>query len=67
MSAKHSVDDASQDGMNSWRGLHPGMVACYRDKASHAKWRWGRKLGARRARRRLGKEIIAEALEGIEQ
>lgn len=38
-------------------------VAGYRDKDRIHKYRWGRKKGARRARRRTGREIVREALE----
>jgi len=47
-------------GMGSWRGLHAGNVPCYRTKDLHAKWRWGRKRGLRRARRRFDRELVME-------
>jgi hypothetical protein len=49
--------------MNSWKGLHVGMIPCHRDKKRHARWRWGAKKGLRRARRRLGAEIIRQETE----
>jgi len=61
MSASDSKTDAEANtGMNSWKNFHPGDMACYRDKKSHAKWRWGKKKGTRRARRRLDKKVIEE-------
>ncbi len=59
MSARASVRRALLEGMGGWDGLHVGNVACYRDKKSHAKWRWGRKKGLRRARRRLDKDLVS--------
>lgn len=63
MSARASDRRAQRDGMGGWEGLHPGYVACYRDKKRHAMWRWGRKKGLRRARRRLSKEIVRSEIE----
>jgi hypothetical protein len=47
--------------MRSWRGLHVGQIQCYREKERHAVWRWGKKKGLRRARRRLSAELVREA------
>ncbi len=51
--------------MHGWEGLHVGMVSCHRDKKRHAQWRWGRKKGLRRARRRVGQEIIRRELTQV--
>lgn len=53
---------AERPSMHGWEGLHPGMVPCYRDKARHASWRWGKKKGLRRARRRVGQALIRREL-----
>lgn len=59
------MDRAAMPGMGTWRayGLHAGMVPCYRSKERHAKWRWGKKKGLRRARRRLERIVVAQELE----
>jgi hypothetical protein len=58
MSAGHCYNQAKHhESMSLWRGLHAGMIPCYRDKARHAMWRWGRKKGLRRARRRLDRDL----------
>jgi hypothetical protein len=63
MSASASVKKAVHTmSMHGWDGLNVGMVSCYRDKDRHAKWRWVRKKGLRRARRRVGKELIRHEL-----
>jgi len=62
VSAAASVIRAQRPSMHGWDGLHAGMVPCYRDKKRHASWRWGRKKGLRRARRRLDREIVVFSL-----
>lgn len=49
-------------GMEGLRGYHAGSIPCYRDKKSHAKWRWGQKKGLRRARRRVDREVIEQEM-----
>jgi len=65
MSAINSVRrvEANDSSMDGWRGLHRGMIPCYRTKKRHAQWRWGRKKGLRRARRRLERKLIQDELE----
>jgi hypothetical protein len=53
---------AGRPSMHGWEGLHVGMIPCYRDKDRHAKWRWGRKKGLRRARRRIGRDLVRQEL-----
>ena len=62
MSARMDGRTVRLEGMQSWKGLHPGMVACHRDKAAHAKWRWGQKKGLRRARRRFDRAVITREI-----
>jgi len=59
MSARYDMKNM-HSGMKSWKGLHVGMIPCYRDKDRHAKWRWGRKKGLRRARRRYDKALVRD-------
>lgn len=40
-----------------------GQVPCYREKNEHRKFIYGIKLGLRRARRRLDKQVIQRELE----
>jgi len=49
--------------MEGWKGLRVGHIPCYRSKSRHADWRWGKKKGLRRARRRLEHQIIQDALK----
>jgi hypothetical protein len=56
---------AERPSMHGWAGLHVGMVSCHRDKKRHAQWRWGRKKGLRRARRRVGRDLIRHELAEV--
>lgn len=58
---------AERPSMRGWEGLHVGMVSCHRDKARHAQWRWGKKKGLRRARRRVGQALVRSELAAIEK
>jgi len=64
VSARVGPQQIETDGMNSWRGLHPGSVPCHREKNEHAQWRWGKKKAARRARRRAEPALIDRDQEG---
>jgi hypothetical protein len=50
------------DTMGLWKGLHVGMIPCYRSKSRHAMWKWGKKKGLRRARRRHDKDLVVNGL-----
>ena len=39
---------------------HAGQVPCHRSKEDHAKWRWGKKKGMRRARRRMERSLCED-------
>jgi hypothetical protein len=53
MSARRLVKQAERTG-----SLSGSMPCIYGDRYRRGKWRWGVKKGLRRARRRLGRDII---------